>query len=47
MAASMAVFDAIAERYDSIFTESVIGRAQRQAVWRELEPMLAPGQRVL
>jgi ubiquinone/menaquinone biosynthesis C-methylase UbiE len=47
IAASTAVFDGIAERYDEIFTESVIGRAQRQAVWRELERMLAPGQRVL
>ena len=46
-AASTAVFDGIAERYDEIFTESVIGRAQRRAVWRELERMLAPGQRVL
>lgn len=42
-----AAFDAIAERYDEIFTESVIGRAQRQAVWHELEQVLATGQRVL
>ncbi len=47
MAASSAVFDSIADRYDEIFTDSVIGRAQRQAVWRELERVLVPGQRVL
>ncbi len=40
-------FDAIADRYDNLFTESVIGRAQRQIVWRELGRVLAPGQRVL
>jgi ubiquinone/menaquinone biosynthesis C-methylase UbiE len=47
MVASTAVFDGIAERYDEIFTESVIGRAQRRAVWRELQRVLAPGQRIL
>lgn len=47
MAASTPAFDDIAEQYDEMFTESVIGRVQRQAVWRELERVLAPGQRVL
>jgi SAM-dependent methyltransferase len=33
--AAAAAFDSIAESYDSIFTESVIGRSQRTATWRE------------
>lgn len=42
-----AVFDQIAERYDSVFTNSTIGRAQRNAVWRELRREFRYGQRVL
>lgn len=41
------VFDALADTYDAIFTESLIGRAQRQIVLHELERVLVPGQRVL
>lgn len=40
-------FDLIADNYDAMFTESIIGRAQRNAVWRELQRAFAPGQRVL
>ncbi len=47
MGALSAGFDEIAEQYDDIFTNSVIGRAQRKAVWRQLERVLAPGQRML
>jgi ubiquinone/menaquinone biosynthesis C-methylase UbiE len=32
--ASAVAFDRIAPRYDSIFTESTIGQAQRKAVWQ-------------
>jgi len=40
-------FDLIADSYDATFTESVIGRAQRNAVWRELQQAFTPGDRVL
>jgi SAM-dependent methyltransferase len=42
-----APFDAIADRYDEIFTTSKIGQAQRAAVWEELESAFRPGHRVL
>jgi SAM-dependent methyltransferase len=42
-----APFDAIADRYDEIFTTSRIGQAQRAAVWAELEKVFRPGDRVL
>jgi ubiquinone/menaquinone biosynthesis C-methylase UbiE len=40
-------FDAVAETYDEIFTLSRIGRAQREAVTRELDRVFSPGQRIL
>ncbi len=40
-------FDALAESYDRIFTDSLIGRAQRSATWRHLDSTFLPGQRVL
>ena len=42
-----AAFDRIAETYDSIFTETKIGRAQRDAVWRVLRRTFHAGDRVL
>lgn len=45
--APVAAFDAIAGRYDEIFTNSLIGRAQRNAVWRELEQLFPSGSSVL
>lgn len=42
-----APFDALAETYDEVFTNSWIGRAQRASVWQELEKTFRPGQRVL
>src|SRR5580693_3211341 len=42
-----APFDAIADRYDEIFTTSRIGQAQRTAVWEELEKAFRPGDSVL
>ena len=42
-----APFDAIAERYDETFTTSKIGRAQRASVWKELERVFRPRDRVL
>ena len=40
-------FDSIAEQYDDVFTRSLIGRAQRDAVWEVLKQTFCPGQRVL
>lgn len=40
-------FDCLAESYDRVFTDSLIGRAQRDAVWRELETTFFPGHHVL
>jgi len=40
-------FDSIAEQYDDIFTRSLIGRAQRDAVWDVLRQNFRAGERVL
>jgi len=40
-------FDAVAEEYDHLFTNSAIGRAQRESVWAEMDRVFSPGQRVL
>ncbi len=42
-----AAFDRLADTYDEVFTSSRIGRAQRGAVWQELERAFHPGQRIL
>ncbi|MGP0020861.1 MAG: class I SAM-dependent methyltransferase [Candidatus Sulfotelmatobacter sp.] len=42
-----APFDAIADRYDETFTSSLIGEAQRAAVWRKLEKTFRPGDYIL
>lgn len=42
-----APFDAVAARYDEIFTSSMIGRAQRGAVWRELAKTFQSGDHIL
>jgi len=42
-----APFDAIADRYDETFTSSLIGEAQRSAVWRKLVKTFRPGDHVL
>ena len=44
--ALVAPFDAIADRYDETFTDSVIGRAQRDPVWKELAATFHSGERV-
>ena len=43
----VAPFDTLAESYDGVFTNSLIGRAQRNSVWQELDHTFHPGQRVL
>lgn len=40
-------FDALAADYDAAFTESRIGRAMRDAVWRRLDAVFRNGDRVL
>ena len=42
-----APFDYVADTYDAVFTNSLIGRAQRDAVWEELDRCFRPGQRIL
>jgi ubiquinone/menaquinone biosynthesis C-methylase UbiE len=42
-----APFDALADTYDQTFTFSRIGRAQREAVTREMDRVFRSGQRVL
>jgi len=45
--ASSRAFDRIAPDYDAAFSASAIGRAQRNAVWIEMDRAFQPGQRVL
>lgn len=40
-------FDIIAGQYDSIFTHTLVGRLQRQAVWRSAQRIFRRGDRVL
>ena len=42
-----AYWDVTAENYDHIFPETVIGKMQRDAVWRDLDKAFQPGQRIL
>jgi ubiquinone/menaquinone biosynthesis C-methylase UbiE len=42
-----AVFDQLAERYDALWSDTAIGRNQRAAVWRWVDPLLQPGNRIL
>ena len=42
-----AAFDGIAEQYDELFTESLVGRAQRAQVWNVLDKTFVAGDRVL
>jgi ubiquinone/menaquinone biosynthesis C-methylase UbiE len=42
-----APFDAVAETYDDVFTNSLVGRAQRDLVWKELDRCFHAGQRIL
>jgi SAM-dependent methyltransferase len=40
-------FDSAAARYDQLWTRSPIGEAQRNAVWRHIEPLFRPGMKIL
>ena len=41
------VFERMATRYDALWTNTAIGRAQRNLVWREIDSLFHPGERVL
>ncbi len=45
--AAASFFDGLAGRYDQSWTNSPIGRLQRDAVWKELDRIVKPGDRVL
>jgi len=47
MRMTAAPFDAIADTYDEIFSDSSIGRAQRRLVWMETDRTFCAGQRIL
>jgi len=40
-------FDAIAQDYDALFTDSAIGLTQRRSVWKEIDKVFQPGRRIL
>jgi 2-polyprenyl-3-methyl-5-hydroxy-6-metoxy-1,4-benzoquinol methylase len=40
-------FDRMATRYDALWTTTPIGRAQRDLVWRDMDPLFQPGDRIL
>lgn len=42
-----AAFDKLATRYDQLWTESAAGRAQRELVWRQVDPLFPAGARML
>jgi SAM-dependent methyltransferase len=43
----MAAFDRLAEGYDSAWTDSAVGSAQRRQVWRSIDPWIRPGDALL
>jgi ubiquinone/menaquinone biosynthesis C-methylase UbiE len=47
LAIGRSAFDELARSYDAVFTDSCVGRAQREAVWRELDQLFFAGSRVL
>ncbi|HLJ48062.1 MAG TPA: class I SAM-dependent methyltransferase [Bryobacteraceae bacterium] len=40
-------WDAAADTYDQVFTNTLVGQTRREAVWRDLERVFQPRQRVL
>ena len=42
-----AVFDKIASRYDAIWSDTPVGKAQRSAVWDRVDPLFSQGDFVL
>jgi SAM-dependent methyltransferase len=46
-ASQTGAFDLVASRYDELWTHTQIGRLQREAVWRHIEPLFPEGSRIL
>jgi ubiquinone/menaquinone biosynthesis C-methylase UbiE len=44
---SNAAFDGLATRYDELWTNTDVGRLQRKAVWRHVDPLFRAGARVI
>jgi len=44
---SAAAFDRLAARYDELWTDTPIGRLQREQVWRKIDALFRPGDRIL
>jgi ubiquinone/menaquinone biosynthesis C-methylase UbiE len=44
---ALQAFDSLASRYDDLFTRSMVGRAQRGAVWDVLLDLFDPGAHIL
>jgi ubiquinone/menaquinone biosynthesis C-methylase UbiE len=42
-----AAFDTLATRYDELWTRSAVGRSQRSAVWRTVDPLFQAGDKIL
>jgi ubiquinone/menaquinone biosynthesis C-methylase UbiE len=40
-------FDAVASRYDDTWTNSIIGRLQRESIWRAIDGIFTPGGHIL
>jgi ubiquinone/menaquinone biosynthesis C-methylase UbiE len=47
MMATAAAFDRVAVQYEDLWTSSIIGRLQREAVWRRVDPLFPSGAKVL
>jgi ubiquinone/menaquinone biosynthesis C-methylase UbiE len=47
MASARSAFDRLADRYDDLWTNTISGRLQREAVWRHLAPLFRAGDRIL
>ena len=45
--AATAAFDDLAAEYDATFTDTPLGRLLRDRVWAHVDPLVAPGTRVL
>ncbi|HWF46254.1 MAG TPA: class I SAM-dependent methyltransferase [Bryobacteraceae bacterium] len=41
------VFDEIASRYDAVWSDTAVGKAQRSAVWSRIDPLFKKGDLVL
>ena len=43
----MAAFDRVAPRYDELWTNTDVGRLQREAVWRHIDPLFRAGSSII